>query len=138
MIENKIDFGAERTGHYYFKINGAYIDGTVKMALAVGSLISGSGNISSWIDDHKTTFRLKEENFPVKNKDEAIAYIRKAYIKRKPKISDIDGLTMEFKDFWFNVRPSADEDLLRVNMESRIESVLQKEIGMLRSLIREK
>jgi phosphomannomutase len=136
MIENRIDLGAERTGHYYFKIKGGYIDDPLRMALAIISFISKTGAISLWVDEHKKTYRMKEENISVNDKEAAIKALKKAYARRKPQISDTDGLTMEFRDFWFNIRPSANENLLRINMEARTTRVLQKELEVLKSLIK--
>jgi len=138
MIKNGVSFGAERTGHYYFKIKGAYIDGAIKMALIVASIISKKRDplskiIGSYQDNY---FRISEKNYPVKDKQAAIQAIRKAYIRRRPQVIEIDGLTLELKDFWMNVRPSADEDLLRLNLEARSEAVLQKELKVIESLIK--
>lgn len=138
MIENGVPFGAERTGHYYFKIKGAYIDGAIKMALTVASLLSNKTDsfseiISAYQDSY---FRISEKNYSVKDKQAAIQTIRKAYMRRRPQVIEIDGLTLELKDFWLNVRPSADEDLLRLNLEARSEAVLQKELKVIESLIK--
>ena len=140
MIEKRINFGAERAGHYYFKIKGAYIDGAIKMAIDIVSLISRhKETISQIIDNYpKKYFRISEKNYFIKNKEAAIEAIKKVYIRKKPKIIKIDGLTMEFKDMWFNVRPSANENLLRLNMEARSEAILQRELKVITSLIKEK
>ncbi|MDD4931189.1 MAG: hypothetical protein PHG66_03510 [Candidatus Colwellbacteria bacterium] len=137
MIANKIDFGAERAGHYYFKIKGAYMDGAILMALSMASAISSMGSISAWIDSQEQ-HRIPETNFSVGDKDKVISDIRRNYSRKKPKISELDGLSMEFKDFWFNIRASSNDPVIRLNLEARSEDVLQKELRVLESLIQGK
>ena len=48
----------------------------------------------------------------------------------------LDGLTVEFDDWWFNVRPSNTEPLLRLNVEARTEPLLAEKTAMLLDLIR--
>ena len=137
MIEKDILFGAERSGHYFFKINKSYIDEAVMMAFTFINFVSKEQKISDWIDNNQTTFRLKEKSYPVKNEEAVLRELRKAYTKRRPKISSLNGLTAEFKNFWFNARPSSTgEGLIRVNMEADTKMILQKEFRMLESLIR--
>ncbi|MDD5099106.1 MAG: hypothetical protein PHP35_02080, partial [Candidatus Colwellbacteria bacterium] len=57
------------------------------------------------------------------------------YAKRKAKVSNIDGLTMEFKDFWFNVRSSSNEPVLRLNAEAKTKEILKKEVKVIESII---
>jgi len=137
MIEKDISFGAERSGHYFFKLGKAYIDMAIMMTFVFINFVSEKNEISSWIDDNQTTFRLKEKNYSVKNSRRLLLKIRKAYAKQEPKWSELDGLTAEFKRFWFNIRPSSTgEELIRINMEADTEEILKKESGMLESLIR--
>jgi phosphomannomutase len=136
MIEKGITFGAERAGHYFFKVKGAYIDAAIMMAFSFANLISEKEKISRWVDENTATFRMKEKNYPVGDKQALFSRVRKAYAKRKPKWSELDGLSAEFKDFWFNIRPSSNEDLIRLNMEADTEETFQREFGVIESLIR--
>jgi phosphomannomutase len=136
MIEKKISFGAERAGHYFFKINGAYVDAAIMMSFIFAGFVSEKEKISDWIDDNRSSFRMKEKNYPVKNKEALFSGIKRAYARRKPKWSNLDGLSAEFKDFWFNIRPSSNEDLIRLNMEADTEATFQREFGVIESLIR--
>lgn len=136
MIKDRVVFGAERSGHYFFKVNNAYIDAAIMMALIFANFVSEEKKISEWIDKNTVTSRLKEVNYPVRDKEAIFLAIKKAYARRKPRWSDLDGLTAEFKDFWFNIRPSSNEDLIRLNMEAKTKEILQKELGMIESLIR--
>jgi phosphomannomutase len=49
------------------------------------------------------------------------------YKKRAVNISHVDGLTIEFDGYWFNVRPSNTENLLRLNIEARSKKILDRE-----------
>lgn len=136
MIEKKISFGAERAGHYFFRINGAYVDAAIMMALVFAGLVSKKKKISSWIDGSQLSFRMKETNYSIKDKEAFFARVKKDYAGRKPRWSTLDGLSAEFKDFWFNIRPSSNEDLIRLNMEAETEETFQKEFAVIESLIR--
>jgi phosphomannomutase len=48
----------------------------------------------------------------------------------------MDGLTMEFKDFWFNVRPSNTEPLLRLNLEAKTKKLMEEKRDIVLSMIR--
>lgn len=137
MISKGIIFGAERAGHYFFRVNGAYVDAAVMMAFAFLNLVSEKKKISEWIDSNTATFRMKEKNYPVKDKEAVFERIKKGYSARKPKWSTLDGLSAEFKDFWFNIRPSSNEDLIRLNMEADTEEAFQREIAVIESLIQD-
>jgi phosphomannomutase len=59
-----------------------------------------------------------ELNFEVAEKDAAIASVSKHYAE-KAKIDFLDGITAEFSDWWFNIRKSNTEPLLRLNLECK-------------------
>jgi len=106
------------------------------MALIFAGLVSEKKKISDWIDENRPSFRMKEKNYPVKDKEALFTRVKKAYAGRKPKWSNLDGLSAELKGFWFNIRPSSNEDLIRLNMEAETEETFQKEFAVIESLIR--
>jgi phosphomannomutase len=71
----------------------------------------------------------------VKDQDEAIERIARAYADGRQ--DRLDGLTVEYEDWWFNVRPSNTEPLLRLNVEAKTESLLEEKTRELLALIRE-
>ncbi|MEK6876067.1 MAG: phosphomannomutase/phosphoglucomutase, partial [Nanoarchaeota archaeon] len=72
-------------------------------------------------------YKIEETNFEVKDKDKKLQQIKNHYKKMKPrKITEMDGVSVEFKDYWFNVRPSNTEPLLRLNLEAVSEEVMEE------------
>ncbi|TRZ81098.1 phosphomannomutase/phosphoglucomutase, partial [bacterium] len=68
-----------------------------------------------------------------KNKKKIIQKLEEKYPKGK--ISHLDGLTVEFDDWWFNVRPSNTEPLLRLNLEAKTEEAMKKRIKEIENFI---
>ncbi len=128
MREKNINFGAEPSGHYYFK-EFFYCDSAIMAAIKIMNFISGLDTpISAYVGKLPGYFRSGEINFEVRDVKEAMGKIEDSYASRAIKTSKIDGLTFEFKDFWFNVRPSNTENLVRLNMEARNENTLQEKL----------
>ncbi len=94
--------------------------------------------LSTLLDEFRVRATLEETNMPVKDKDKTIAFIKDHYQRKSmkksgeksnekiTKISELDGLTLEFDDWWFNVRPSNTEPLLRLNMEAKDGALLSE------------
>ncbi len=94
-------------------------------------------DLASWLDKLPKYYRSGEINFEIKNKNAVLNKIEKIYKNQGAKISKLDGLTMEFSDYWFNLRPSNTEDLLRLNMESVSQEILDKKLEEIKGLILE-
>ncbi|MEU6557746.1 phosphomannomutase/phosphoglucomutase [Streptomyces sp. NPDC046915] len=120
-------FGGEHSAHYYFKdfwnadtgmLAALHVlaalggqDGPLSALVAQYDRYAGSGEINSTVDDQKAR----------------LAAIRAAYESREDvTLDDLDGLTVSSADWWFNVRPSNTEPLLRLNAEARDEAVMAK------------
>jgi phosphomannomutase len=74
-----------------------------------------------------------EINFHVTDKEQIIAAIAKAYADGEA--SELDGLTVEYPDWWFNVRASNTEDLLRLNVEAKTKTLMEEKLSALTGLI---
>jgi phosphomannomutase len=75
-------------------------------------------------------------NFSVQNKEQVLKEIEKKYSDGK--ISKMDGLRIDFKDWWFNVRGSNTEPLLRLAVEAKTEKMLKEKIESLSKIIKKK
>ena len=113
-------FGGEVTGHYYYRFAGSYLDNGWIPALQLLALRSRSGKpLSALFADFKLRYHMSGElNFTVDHKDSVIAGLERRYGTSAQRIDHLDGLTIEGKDYWFNVRPSNTEPLLRLNIEA--------------------
>ncbi len=124
MRKKMANLGVEHSGHYYFK-DFFYCDAGIFAAIVVLNFVSQlRGSLSDWLDELPGYYRSGEINFEVKNKKAMMDKIEKKYKKDAKKILKMDGLTMEFSGWWFNLRPSNTEDLLRLNMEATDKRVL--------------
>lgn len=134
MRENDAIFGGELSGHYYFKDFFSADSGIFAM-LKVLSIISESRkNIDELIKPFQKYFHSGEINFNVKNQKKVIEKIKGKY-KDAKKIFDFDGTTIEYDDWWFNLRPSNTENLLRLNLEAKTENLMKEKVKKISDLI---
>lgn len=126
MRQTKGLFAGEHSGHLYFQDNN-YAESSLIAALYVFELISKSGKkLSEIASDYDIYEQSGEMNFVVKNSSEILTKIKEKYSTADYNIEELDGLTVNHQDFWFNVRASNTEPLLRVNIEANNRQVLEK------------
>ncbi len=118
-------FGGELSGHFYFADNFTTDSGVIAMVTALSVLDTPEYRDRPFSDIVASLRRYHstgEINFHVADKDAAIAELRSKYSAGRQ--DELDGITVEFGDlssepwWWFNVRPSNTEPLLRLNMEA--------------------
>lgn len=122
MREHAAPFGGELSGHYYFRDNW-YADNAEIMLLQVLNLVSRSERpFSAMVDDLMRYHSTGEVNFHVPDPRAAIQEMRRKF--QDGRQDDLDGVTISYGEFgrpgwwWFNLRPSNTEPLLRMNLES--------------------
>lgn len=109
--------GGELSGHYYFGDN-FFADSGLIAFISILNVISASGGpLSRLIAPLRRYEATGEVNFHVEDKDGKIAELRRAFADGRH--DDLDGITVEYPDWWFNVRKSNTEPLLRLNLEAR-------------------
>lgn len=116
--------GAELSGHIMHKDN-FYIDDGLFIAVKVLDLISQrKESLSELIKPFKNYHRTEEINIEVKNKEKVLRKVEESFSEGK-KI-DIDGVYIEFSDWWFNLRGSNTEDLIRLVVEAKTKKALKE------------
>ncbi len=140
MKVKKAGFGGEISGHYYFpSAAGEFFDSGIAAAIHFANEVSElkglGGKLSDWLDEMPRYYRSGELNFSVHNKSGVIKNVERRYSRLAKKISKKDGLKMEFNDYWFSLRPSQTEDLLRLNVEAKRKKVFQDRLAELKRLI---
>lgn len=134
MREAKAVFAGELSGHYYFRDN-YYTESSAMAVLFIANLISQTDRpLSSLIAPLKRYFKSPEINSEVK--DAAAVFGRLHQVYRGGKIFELDGLSVEFPDWWFNVRASNTEPLVRLNLEAKSKELLDQRQKELLDLIR--
>lgn len=111
-------FCGEHSGHYYFRQN-FYADSAIIAALLVLELMSVKNKkLSTLVDEYNKYQSSGEINFKVTDKKSVMKKIEAEYKEKAESTDWLDGVTVWFKDWWFNVRPSNTEPLLRLNIEA--------------------
>lgn len=133
-------FGGELAGHYYFR-DFFYCDSGILASLIVLNVVSKlkeeGRTISSLIEEIRQYASSGEINFRIEQKQEAMDQLRKEFTQREtPTVSyDFDGYRIEFKDWWFNVRPSNTEPYLRLVVEARDKDMLETKVSELKGVL---
>lgn len=139
MKRNKVQFGAEHSGHYYFK-DFYYCDSGILATIFVlntVSLLKSRGlSLGEWLDSLPKYYSIGERNLRIKNSHAFIGRLKKVLSSERG-LSFSDGITLRQKDFWLNVRPSRTQSLIRINMEARNKGPLSKELAKLNRLLKE-
>ncbi|MEU2624506.1 phosphomannomutase/phosphoglucomutase [Streptomyces sp. NPDC007157] len=120
-------FGGEHSAHYYFKDFWNADTGMLAALHVLAALGGQSGPLSSLVAQYDRYAGSGEINSTVADQQASLAQIRAAYGDRDDlTLDDLDGLTVAAADWWFNVRPSNTEPLLRLNAEARDEATMTK------------
>jgi phosphomannomutase len=137
MRKTKAVFACEHSAHYYY-IGNYRADSGMITSLIVTEIISKENRpLSKLLDEFRKYHTIEETNVEVHDKQAKINEIEKIYSKQNPKkISKLDGVTIEFENWWFNVRPSNTEPLLRLNLEADSEELMKEKKEELLDIIK--
>lgn len=143
MREEDAVFAGELSNHFYFRdMYGA--ESSDLLMLLLLALVSEQGKpLSQIVAPLRRYAQSGEINSEVADKEETIARIRAAYAHEASKEVTIDGIRLEFldearpeRDWWFSVRQSNTEPLLRLNVEARVRGRMEEKRDELLGLIR--
>ena len=123
MREHNAALGIELSGHYYFKDNYFSDSGILAVMTVVGILAKSGQKLSELVSPYQKYHTADEQNFEVKDADETIALLKKEFTNGKQ--DELDGLTVEYENWWFNVRKSNTEALVRLNVEATTQEALK-------------
>lgn len=120
-------FGGEVSMHYYYRdfYNGME-SGDLTLLILLSIMTDTGKKLSELVAPHRKYFHSGEINFEVEDKAGAILNIEKKYGADTKVIIRLDGLKMEFKDWWVSLRASNTEPLLRLNLEARTENKMRE------------
>jgi phosphomannomutase len=122
LRESNAPFGAELSGHSYYRDN-FYCDSAVITLLKVLTVLSQHPQepLSALIKPFRRYFTTGEVNFEVEDNKGMVRQLAQAFSDGK--VDFLDGVTIEYPDWWVNVRPSNTEPLLRLTLEARTAQV---------------
>jgi phosphomannomutase len=122
MREHGAVFGGELSGHFYFKDHFTCDSGEIALACTLGLVSRSRSPLSKLVGDLRRYHATGEINFRVEDKQAAIARLKREFSDGRQ--DELDGITVEYGDvadpewWWFNVRASNTEPLLRLNLEA--------------------
>ncbi|PWI07681.1 phosphomannomutase/phosphoglucomutase [Streptomyces sp. NWU339] len=120
-------FGGEHSAHYYFRDFWNADTGMLAALHVLAALGGQQGTLSDLVAQYDRYAGSGEINSTVDDQAARLAAIRAAYEGREGiTLDELDGLTVTAADWWFNVRPSNTEPLLRLNAEARDEATMTR------------
>jgi phosphomannomutase len=134
MADSGAIFGGEHSGHYYFRDNYRADSGLIAAVVALGELSASEGPLSALLAPFRRYVASGEINSRVDDPGATIGRIEAAFADAR--LDHLDGLTVEYDDWWCNVRASNTEPLLRLNVEARTEGILERSTAAVLELIR--
>ncbi len=133
MQETGAVFGGELSGHFYFRDN-FYCDSGALAFVAVMNLLAAEGkHLSQLIAPLARYATSGERNFHNERKHETIEKLAETYAGGQ--VDRLDGVTVQYPDWWFNVRESNTEPLLRLNLEAKGPELMERKLAELTPLL---
>jgi phosphomannomutase len=116
--------GGELAGHYYFRENYFCDSGMIAALIVLEVLANAAKPFSELLSKVRKYFFSGEINFTVPNGRQIVEKVRKDYVAGE--LTDLDGIRIDFPDWWFNLRVSNTEPLLRLVVEATEENSLSR------------
>ncbi|MFW5852438.1 MAG: phosphomannomutase/phosphoglucomutase [Nanoarchaeota archaeon] len=124
---------AELSGHVMYSDNSCLDDGFYLMAKIFGYVDNLVGSVSKLVLPYKKYFQSPEINTKVKDANVAIEDVRAKY--KDYEITEIDGVTITADNWWFNLRKSNTEPVVRMRVEADTKELLDEKIKELQNLL---
>ena len=134
MREQDIVFGGEHSGHFYFRNNWFADSGIIALMQCLEVFSSAGKPVSEVIAPIDTRVRSGEINSTVADIPGKLREIQDHYSDGQ--IDHLDGVTIQYRDWWMNVRPSNTEPLLRLNVEGDTRALMERHRDEALALIR--
>lgn len=135
MLEEDAIFGGESSGHYFYQFDYGSFEAPVRLvAKFLHYLSQQEQTLAEIVDELKTYHHSGEINSQVDDKDAVLKQLVEKYSDAK--ISYLDGVTITYDDYWFNVRPSNTEPKLRLNLEAKTKELMEEKQDEVLAIIR--
>jgi phosphomannomutase len=133
MMDARAVFGGELSGHYYFRDNAFCDSGMITFAQVVNLLIETGKPLHEIVEPLRRYAHSGERSFHNQDKQGTIQRLASRYADAE--IDNLDGITVQYPEWWFNVRPSNTEPLLRLNVEAPDDAMLREKLEELLPLM---
>jgi phosphomannomutase len=134
MRKHNAIFAGEHSGHYYFRDNFMADSGLLAATIGLFILSTSGKPLSALVAPYRQAYvQIPETNFEVADKQAVLDKLADTFTDGK--LETLDGLTIEYNDSWFNVRPSNTEPLLRLNAEAKSKDRLDALVARVKQVI---
>src|SRR5271165_5059442 len=137
MAETGAVFGGEHSGHYYYRDNFRADSGIITALLVLEILSQRNEPLSALLAPYRRYADSGEINTEVANPHAAVDAVGERAAELGASVDRLDGVTAEFGDWWFNVRPSNTEPLLRLNLEASTPEACERHVAEVVGMIKE-
>ena len=127
LRDSRAVFGGELSGHFYYRDNYWADSGLITLVHLLNILSDAKVPISELIKPLRRYHSSGEINFQVEDKKAKMNVLARKY--NDGQIDHLDGITIWYKDWWFNCRPSNTEPLLRLNVEAKTKKLLEEKLA---------
>jgi phosphomannomutase len=126
MRKDNAIFGGEHSGHFYFRDNWYADSGLIAFLLILELISIENKPISELIKPLDAGIRSGEINTRVNDVQGKMKAVEEHFSKNASSVDHLDGITIDYGDWWFNVRPSNTEPLLRLNIEANSRPLMEQ------------
>jgi phosphomannomutase len=131
LRDSRAVFGGELSGHFYYRDNYCADSGMITLVHILNIVADSKKPLSELIKPLRRYHSSGEINFEVEDKQGGMEGLARRY--GEGKVDYLDGVTVSFKDWWFNCRPSNTEPLLRLNIEAKTKDLLEEKLSEIES-----
>ena len=136
MRQNNAIFGGEHSGHFYFRDNWFADSGLIALLILLELVSVENKPLSEILKPLDHGFRSGEINSTIADAQGKMHALEEHFGKNAKSVDHLDGVTLDFGDWWFNVRPSNTEPLLRLNLEANSHELMEQKRDEVLAFIR--
>lgn len=134
MLKNNVYFAGESSGHFFLNLDIGCFEMPIIMIGKLLSLFSQySPDIAAQLKTYQRYYHSGEINRSVTEKEKVFTLLREKYADGH--INELDGISITYLDYWFNVRASNTEDKVRLNLEARTKEIMTDKRNEILSII---
>lgn len=126
MRDSHAVFGGELSGHFYYRDNYCADSAAITLVHVLNIITEADVPISQLIQPLRRYFHSGEINFNVEDKNARMDELARRYSDAQ--IDYLDGVSVQYKDWWLNCRPSNTEPYLRLNVEAKSKDLLNEKL----------
>lgn len=135
MRESGAKLGGEVSGHYFFERFGSREVIDFAALLVLEEVASSGKSLADLADEMIEYSNSGEVNTEVADKDAVLAKIKETYADRAQKINELDGVRCDFENWWFIMRPSNTEPVIRLTVEADTEEMVAEKVAELKEFL---